>query len=77
MTRNGLAARNNEAYGQDNGRQSLCTILRYPHKSLFKLELEVDYSSETSLCTLAPSPTDTLSQIFFFLRGGGGCTQAI
>ena len=37
-------------------------------------------TSEPSLCTVAPSPTDTpKGHPFsdFFLRGGGGCTQAI
>ena len=29
VTRNALAARNNEAYGQGNGRQSFRTVLRY------------------------------------------------
>ena len=39
------------------------------------LELEMDYPSETSLCTVAPSPQTPLLR--FFQRGGGGCTQAI
>ena len=43
--------------------------------AVFKLELEMDYPSETGLCTVVPSPTDTPSPIF--LGGGGGCTQAI
>ena len=30
----------------------------------FTLELEMDYSSETNLCTVAPSPTDIPSPIF-------------
>ena len=56
MTRNTLAARNNEAYGQGNGRQSFRTVLRYHSKTLdtgilllavFTLELEMDYPSET------------------------------
>ena len=29
VTQNALAARNNEAYGQANGKQSFCTVLRY------------------------------------------------
>ena len=37
--------------------------------AVFKLELEMDYLSETRLFTVAP--------LRFFLRGGGGCTQAI
>ena len=32
----------------------------------------MDHPSETSLCTVAPSPTDTPFPFFFFLRGGGG-----
>ena len=32
VTRNASAARNNEACGQGNGRQSFCTVLRY-HKN--------------------------------------------
>ena len=32
--------------------------------AVFKLELEMDYPSETGLCTVAPSPTDTPSSIF-------------
>ena len=37
--------------------------------AVFKLELEMDYSSETSLCTVAPFPTDTPSPIFSEGRG--------
>ena len=29
VIRNALAARNHETYGQGNGRQSFCTVLRY------------------------------------------------
>ena len=63
VTRNALAGRNNEAYGQVNGRQSFCTVLRYQLKhwkpeflllAVFTLELEMDYPSETGLCTVAP-----------------------
>ena len=44
----------------------------------FTLELETDHPSETSLCTVAPFPTDTPSPIFSEGRGRpGGCTQAI
>ena len=42
--------------------------------AVFKLELEMDYPSETSLCTVTRSPTYTPSP-FLLLRGGGGCTQ--
>ena len=44
--------------------------------AVFKLELEMDYTSETSLCAVAPSPTDTPSPIFFWGEGSG-CVQAI
>ena len=61
--------------------QSFAIIKNIGHGNCFKLavftlELEMDYPSETSLCTVTPSPTDTLSP-FLLLRGGGGCTQAI
>ena len=36
--------------------------------AVFKLELEMDYPSETGLCTVAPSPTDA-SPIFFLREG--------
>ena len=32
--------------------------------AVFTLELETDYPSETSLCTVAPFPTDTPSPTF-------------
>ena len=68
MIRNALAARNNEAYGQANGRQSFAIIKNTGHGNfllaVFKLELEMDYPSETGLWTVAPSPTDTSSSIF-------------
>ena len=84
VTRNVLAARNNEAYGQVTADSRSVTVLSVSLKTLdtdilllavFTLELEMDFPSETSLCTVAPSPTDTPSPIF--LRGGVGCTQAI
>ena len=41
--------------------------------AVFKLELEMGYSSETSLCTLAPSPIyETPFLRFFFLSEGRG-----
>ena len=43
--------------------------------AVFTLELEVDYRSEISLCTAAPSLQTPLLQ--FFLRGGGGCTERL
>ena len=43
--------------------------------AVFKLELEMDYPSETGLCTVAPSPTDTPSLIFF--RGEGAAVHRL
>ena len=43
--------------------------------AVFKREVEMDYPTEPSLCTVAPSPTDTPNGhpfSDFFLRGGGG-----
>ena len=37
--------------------------------AVFNLELEMDYPSETSLCTVAPSTTDTPFPIFSKGRG--------
>ena len=37
--------------------------------AVFTIELEMDYPSGTSLCTVAPSPTDTPSPIFSEGRG--------
>ena len=85
VTRNALAARNNKAYGQGKTADSGSVQSLLPLKTMdtgilllavFTLELETDYPSETSLCTVAPFPTDTPSPIFF-LRGRGGCTRAI
>ena len=85
MTLNALAARNNEAYAWIRQRQTV--VLYSPSLSLktldtgilllpvFKLELEMDYPSETSLCTVTPFPADTPFKIF--PRGRDGCTQAI
>ena len=61
--------------------QSFAIIKNTRHRNcftlaVFTLELEMDYPSETSLCTVTPSPTDTPSP-FLLLRGGGGCTQAV
>ena len=59
--------------------QSLAIIKNTGHGILllavFILELEMDYPPETSLCTVAPFPTDTSSPIF--VRGVGGRTQTI
>ena len=77
VTRQALAALNNGAYGQAcNGRQSF----RSPYSpslslktlvtgilvlAVLTLEVDMDYPSKTSLCTVAPFPTDTPSPIFF------------
>ena len=47
--------------------QSFAIIKNTGH--VFTLELEMDYPSETSLCTVAPFPTDTSSPIFFWRKG--------
>ena len=45
--------------------------------AVLTLELELDYPSETSLKMYSrPIPPQT-PLLRFFLRGGGGCTQAI
>ena len=48
--------------------QSLAIIKNTGHGNfvlpVFTLELEMDYPSETSLCTVASFPTDTSSPIF-------------
>ena len=85
MTLNALAARNNEAYAWTRQRQTVVPYsLSLSLKTLdtgilllavFTLELKMDHPSETSLCTVAPSPQTPLLRIF--LRGGGGCRQAI
>ena len=78
MTRKASAARKNAAYGQGNGK----TVVPYsPSLSLktldtsflllvvFTLELEMDYPSETSLYTVAPSPHTPLLRFFSEGRG--------
>ena len=78
MTRKASAARNNAAYGQGNGK----TVVPYsPSLSLkrldtgilllavFTLDLEMDHPSETSLCTVAPSPQTPLLRFFSEGRG--------
>ena len=77
VTRNVLAARNNEAYGQGNSwqslRQSFAIIKNTGHGNFvigrFQIELEMDYLSKTSLCTVATFPIDTPSPIFSEGRG--------
>ena len=77
MTRNALAARNNEAYGQgktaDSGSvQSFATIKNTGHGNfvIARFQLETDYPSETSLCTVAPLP-DRHPLSDFFSEGKG------
>ena len=85
MTRNALAAPNNEAYGEGNG-----TVFLYnPSLSLktletgilllavFTLQLEIDHPSETSLCTVAPSPQAPLLRLFLGGRGGGAAVHRL
>ena len=59
VTRNALAARNNEDYGQGNGLFMGC----------FTLELEMDYPSETSPCTVVPLPHRHPLSDFFLGEG--------
>ena len=78
MTRKTSAARNNAAYGQGNGK----TVVPYSHSlsletldkgilllAVFTLDLEMDHPSETSLCTVAPSPQTPLLRFFSEWRG--------
>ena len=81
VTRKELGARNNGngAYGQAGKWQTV--VPSSPSLSLktlitgilvlavFTLEVEMDYASETSLCTVVPFPTDTPSPIFSEGRG--------
>ena len=77
VTRNEMAARNNEwgLWRRQRQRVSLYSpslLLKTLDTGIlllavFKLELEMDYP--TSLCTVAPSPTDTPSPIFFWGEG--------
>ena len=84
MTRKASAARNNAAYGQGNGKTvvpyspslSLETldmgILLLAVFTLDQdpiLDLEMDHPSETSLCTVAPSPQTP--HLRFFSEGRG------
>ena len=76
VTRKASAARNNAAYGQGNGRQSFRTAVYSPSLSLktldtgilllavFTLDLEMHHPSETSLCTVTPSPQTPLLRFF-------------
>ena len=71
MTRKASAARNNVAYGQGNGK----TVVPYSPDTgilllaVFTLDLEIDHPSETSLCTVAPSPQTPLLRFFSEGRG--------
>ena len=78
MTRKASAARNNAAYGQGNGKTvvpyspslSLKTLdTRILLLAVFTLDLEMDRPSETSLCTVAPSPQTPLLRFFSEGRG--------
>ena len=79
VTRNALAARNNEAYGQgktaDSGSVQSFPLLKTLDMGIlllavFTLELETDYPSETSLCTVAPFlDRHPLSDFFFCGEG--------
>ena len=83
VTRNAntLAARNNEAYGQGNGRQSFCSPSLLDTGILLSvvltLEIELDYPLRLTLkCTVSRSPhRHPFSD--FFLTEGGGCKQAL
>ena len=78
ITRKASVARNNAAYGQGNGK----TVVPYSRSlsletvdtvilllAVFTLDLEMDHPSETSLCTVAPSPQTPLLR--FFSEGKG------
>ena len=70
VTREALAARNNvrptdKATAQSRSVQSFAIIKNTGHENFSTLELQMDYPSETGMCTAAPSPTDTPSPIFF------------
>ena len=43
--------------------------------AVIKLEIEIDYTFETSLCQSHPPPQTPLLR--FFVRGGGGCTLVV
>ena len=70
VTQNALAARNNEAYGQANGRQSFSTVLRYHkntgHGNFFIGRFQTRARNGLSVWD---SPTDTPSSIFSEGRG--------
>ena len=88
VTRKTLAARNNEACGQGNGRQSFRTVFRYHYKhwtrefcywpfshTRARNGLSVgDWPVYSPHHPLAPPQTTLLR---FFLRGVGGSTPAI
>ena len=77
VTQSALAARNNEAYGQGKRQRVVLYSPSLPDTGILllavlTLELEMDYPSETSLCTVATSPTDTPPPIFSDSEGKGG-----
>ena len=76
VTQSALAARNNEAYGQGKRQRVVLYSPSLPDTGILllavlTLELEMDYPSETSLCTVATSPTDTPPPIFSDSEGKG------
>ena len=44
--------------------------------NVFTLELEINYPSETSLCTVAPSPQTPLLRFFLTERGAANISDA-
>ena len=88
VTRKALAARNNEAYGQGNGRQSFRTVFRYHYKHWTREFCYWPFSHTRARNGLSvgdwpvysphpspPRPPQT-TLLRFFLRGVGGSTQA-
>ena len=67
-----------KATADSRSEQSFAVIENTGHGNfllaVFTLELEMDYQSWTGLCTVTPPPQTPFLR--FFLRGGGGCTQA-
>ena len=71
----GIMRPTDKATADSRSVQSLAIIKSTGHGNcftlaVFTLELKIDYPSETSLCTVTPSSTDTPSP-FLLLRGGG------
>ena len=81
VTRNALAARNNEAYGQANGRQSFCPVLPYHLKHWTREFFHWPFSNcsykwiiRLRLACVLSLPPPQAPLLRFFLRGGGVCT---